>query len=166
MKNQNDLIFSIVFGGALTTLGAIGEPVIACFRGANEAGMKMVHLAMIFAPLAAMMVQMAISRAREFEADATGAQISGQPQALASALAKISQMAGRTLNIPAEKNPAAASMFIVNPLGGLRMDRLFATHPATEDRIARLMAIDGGTRERPSSIPRSGGQDDGPWGRG
>ncbi|WP_347140085.1 zinc metalloprotease HtpX [Paracoccus sp. SSK6] len=126
-------------------------------------------LAMIFAPLAAMMVQMAISRAREFEADATGAQICGQPQALASALAKISQMAGRTLNIPAERNPAAASMFIINPLNGLRMDRLFATHPATEDRIARLMAMTGNrgfAPERPSPIPRSGGRSDGPWRRG
>lgn len=125
-------------------------------------------LAMIFAPLAAMMVQMAISRAREFDADATGARISGQPQALASALAKISQLAGRTLNVPAEKNPAAASMFIVNPLNGLRMDRLFATHPATEDRIARLMAMNGraAMAERTSPIPRSGGRDDGPWGNG
>ena len=124
-------------------------------------------LAIIFAPLAAMMVQMAISRTREFEADATGARICGQPQALASALAKISRMAGRVLNIPAEKNPAAAAMFIVNPLGGLRMDRLFATHPATEDRIARLMAMNGRATmaERASSIPRSG-RDDGPWGRG
>lgn len=124
-------------------------------------------LAMIFAPLAAMMVQMAISRAREYEADATGAQISGQPQALASALARISQLAGRTLNIPAEKNPAAASLFIINPLNGLRMDSLFATHPPTEERIARLMAINGhgpAAAERRSPIPRSG-RDDGPWGR-
>ncbi|WP_374303030.1 zinc metalloprotease HtpX [Paracoccus sp. (in: a-proteobacteria)] len=122
-------------------------------------------LAMIFAPLAAMMVQMAISRAREYEADATGARISGQPRALASALARISQMAGRTLNIPAERNPAAASMFIVNPLNGLRMDRLFATHPSTEERIARLMAMDAGRPmvERASPIPRSG-RGDGPWG--
>ena len=124
-------------------------------------------LAMIFAPLAAMMVQMAISRTREFEADATGAQICGQPQALASALAKISQMAGRVLNIPAERNPAAAPMFIINPLGGLRMDRLFATHPATEDRIARLMAMEGppSVPERASPIPHAG-RNDGPWGRG
>lgn len=124
-------------------------------------------LAMIFAPLAAMMVQMAISRAREYEADATGAQICGQPRALASALARISQAAGRTLNIPAERNPAAASMFIINPLGALRMDRLFATHPPTEERIARLMGMTGpGAGERPSPIPRSGGRDGGPWGRG
>ena len=122
---------------------------------------------MIFAPLAAMMVQMAISRAREYEADATGAQISGQPQALASALAKIAQLAGRTLNIPAERNPAAASLFIINPLNGLRMDSLFATHPPTEERIARLMSMSGrGPKaERRSPIPRSG-RDDGPWGNG
>lgn len=108
-------------------------------------------LAMILAPLAATMVQMAISRAREFEADAEGARICGQPMALASALSRIAQMAGRTLNVPAEKNPASAAMFIINPLGGLRMDRLFATHPATEDRIARLRAMSG-----------TGAQ--GPWG--
>lgn len=98
-------------------------------------------LAMILAPLAATMVQMAISRAREYEADAEGARISGQPLALASALAKIAQTAGRTLNIPAEKNPASAAMFIINPLHAMRMDRLFTTHPPTEERIARLRAM-------------------------
>lgn len=106
-------------------------------------------VAMILAPLAATMVQMAISRAREFEADAEGARICGQPMALASALSRIAQMAGRTLNVPAEKNPASAAMFIINPLGGLRMDRLFATHPRTEDRIARLQAMAGGTANGP-----------------
>lgn len=110
-------------------------------------------LAMILAPLAATMVQMAISRAREFEADAEGARICGQPMALASALSRISQMAGRTVNVPAEKNPASAAMFIINPLGALRMDKLFATHPRTEDRIARLQAMAGGATQ-------------GPWGRG
>lgn len=98
-------------------------------------------LGAILAPLAATMVQMAISRAREYEADAEGARISGQPLALASALAKIAQMAGRTLNIPAEKNPASAAMFIINPLHAMRMDRLFTTHPPTEERIARLRAM-------------------------
>ena len=98
-------------------------------------------LAMVLAPLAATMVQMAISRAREYEADAEGARISGQPLALASALAKIAQMAGRTLNIPAEKNPASAALFIINPLHAMRVDRLFTTHPPTEERIARLRAM-------------------------
>lgn len=112
-------------------------------------------LAMILAPLAATMVQMAISRAREFEADAEGARICGQPMALASALGRISQMAGRTQNMAAERNPASAAMFIINPLSGLRMDKLFATHPPTEERISRLRAM---TRQ-------AAGSDQGPWGR-
>lgn len=129
-------------------------------------------LAMILAPLAAMMVQMAISRAREYEADATGARICGEPRALASALARISQAAGRSVNLPAERNPASAAMFIVNPLHALRADRLFTTHPPTEERIARLMAMDG-TAPRdsapaagPSRIPRTGAAPRTPWGRG
>jgi heat shock protein HtpX len=121
-------------------------------------------LAMILAPLAAAMVQMAISRAREYEADATGAAICGQPRALASALSRISAAAGRSVNVPAEKNPAAAAMFIINPLHALRADRLFATHPPTEERIARLMAMEGRApaAAAQSRIPQSGA----PWGRG
>lgn len=106
-------------------------------RGGGIAGI----LAMILAPMAAGLVQMAISRAREFEADRMAAEITGNPAALASALARIAQMAGREVNIPAERNPASAAMFIINPLGALRMDRLFATHPPTEARIARLNAM-------------------------
>lgn len=98
-------------------------------------------LMMILAPLAAGLVQMAISRTREFSADEGGADISGRPDALASALIKIAQAAGRTPNIPAEQNPASAALFIINPLAGLRMDRMFATHPSTEDRVARLRAM-------------------------
>ena len=98
-------------------------------------------LAMVLAPLAAGMVQMAISRSREYEADREGAAICGQPMALASALAKISRIAERTMNVPAERNPAAAAMFIINPLGALRMDNLFATHPPVEERIARLRTM-------------------------
>ncbi|MDO5622263.1 MAG: zinc metalloprotease HtpX [Paracoccus sp. (in: a-proteobacteria)] len=109
--------------------------------GRNRGGLLASILVMVLAPLSAGLVQMAISRAREYEADATGAEISGQPLALASALAKISNAAGRVLNEPAEQNPASASMFIINPLHGLRMDSLFRTHPATEDRIARLRAM-------------------------
>lgn len=140
----NMLMFSSMMGG----------------RDDNRGGGLATILAMIFAPIAAGLVQMAISRAREYEADRTGAQICGQPMALASALAKISRAAGQVVNIPAEKNPAAASMYIVNPLHALRMDRLFATHPATEDRIARLQAMTG--EPRTSRIPQSGGR--GPWG--
>ena len=107
----------------------------------NRGGGLGALLAMLLAPIAATMVQMAISRAREYEADAEGARISGQPLALASALSKIATMAGRTLNIPAERNPASAAMFIINPLHAMRMDRLFTTHPPTEERIARLRAM-------------------------
>ncbi|WP_312524769.1 zinc metalloprotease HtpX [Paracoccus sp. (in: a-proteobacteria)] len=106
-------------------------------RGSGIGGL----IAMIVAPIAAALVQMAVSRTREFEADRGGAEISGKPLALASALAKIATAAGRTVNIPAERNPASAAMFIINPLHALRADRLFATHPATEDRIARLQAM-------------------------
>ena len=142
----NMLMFSSMFGG----------------RDDNRGGGLAAILAMIFAPLAAGMVQMAISRTREYEADRTGAEICGQPMALAGALAKISRAAAQVVNIPAEKNPASASLFIVNPLHALRMDRLFATHPPTEDRIARLRALAGGGAVRASRVPASGRG--GPWG--
>ncbi len=99
-------------------------------------------LLMVFlAPLAAALVQMAISRTREYEADKDGAAISGDPMALASALNKISTMAKRTVNVAAERNPAMAHLYIANPLSGARMDNLFATHPAVENRIAQLQKI-------------------------
>ena len=150
----NMLMFSSMFGG----------------RDDNRGGGLAAILAMIFAPLAAGLVQMAISRTREYEADRTGAEICGQPMALASALAKISRAAGQVVNIPAERNPASASMFIINPLHALRMNRLFATHPSTEDRIARLRAMPGGRGNgggagvSPSRVPPSGGRGSGPWG--
>ena len=121
----NMLMFSSMFGG----------------RDDNRGGGLAALLAMIFAPIAAGMVQLAISRTRDYEADRLGAEISGPPLALAGALAKIARAAGRVVNIPAERNPASASMFIINPLHALRMDRLFATHPPTEERIARLQAM-------------------------
>ena len=85
---------------------------------------------------------------QNWRADRIGADICGQPMALASALAKISRAAGQVVNIPAERNPASASLFIINPLHALRMDRLFATHPAVEERIARLQAM-AGSRQGP-----------------
>ncbi len=93
---------------------------------------------MILAPLAAMLVQMAISRTREYAADRGGAEICGHPLWLASALAKIDAAAHGTENLQAEAHPATAHMFIINPLSGARMDNLFTTHPATENRIAAL----------------------------
>lgn len=158
-----------------TMAGAIammGNMMLFAGNREGRGGMFGGIIAMILAPMAAMMVQMAISRAREYEADATGAQISGKPRALASALSRIAQAAGRSVNLPAEKNPAAAAMFIINPLHAMRADRLFTTHPPTEERIARLMAMDG-TAPRgpapaaaPSRIPRAGGKPRKPWGRG
>jgi len=101
-------------------------------------------LVMLLAPLAASLIQMAISRAREFEADRGGAEISGEPQALASALQKIHRIAQGIPLETAERHPETAQMMIMNPLsaGGLR--GLFSTHPATEERVARLLAMSPG----------------------
>ncbi|MGA0540870.1 zinc metalloprotease HtpX [Neotabrizicola sp. VNH66] len=96
---------------------------------------------MILAPLAAGMVQMAISRSREYEADRLGAEISGNPGALASALQKIEALARQRINPAAERNPAVAHMFIINPLNGRGADNLFSTHPSTANRVAALMRM-------------------------
>jgi heat shock protein HtpX len=95
----------------------------------------------ILAPLAASLIQMAISRAREFEADRGGATISGDPQALASALDKIHRYAAGIPFAAAEAHPATAQMMIMNPLHGGGLANLFSTHPPTEERIARLMQM-------------------------
>jgi heat shock protein HtpX len=92
----------------------------------------------IVAPLAAMLVQMAVSRAREFEADATGARLAGRSWGLAQALEKL-EIASHA--VPMQANPATAHLFIVNPLTGQSLMRLFSTHPPVEDRIARLRAL-------------------------
>ena len=98
-------------------------------------------LVMLLAPLAASLIQMAISRSREFEADRGGAEISGDPQALASALQKIQAYAHSTPLEAAERNPATAQMMIINPLSGGGLRGMFSTHPATEERVERLMAM-------------------------
>ncbi|MFW5500163.1 MULTISPECIES: zinc metalloprotease HtpX [unclassified Maridesulfovibrio] len=97
-------------------------------------------LVAILAPIAASLIQMAISRSREYLADSTGAQISNDPKALASALYKLDASAR---NIPMDANPATENMFIVNPFSGGNMAKWFSTHPSTEDRIARLMSMAG-----------------------
>ena len=89
----------------------------------------------ILAPLAAMVVQMAISRSREYEADRVGATIAGNPLWLATALEKIAAVAQRIDNVQAENNPATAHLFIINPLHAHKRDSLFSTHPATANRI-------------------------------
>lgn len=95
----------------------------------------------ILAPLAAAMLQMALSRTREYEADRGGAEISGDPRALASALEKIQRYAAGTPMPTAEAHPETASMMILNPLSGRGMASLFSTHPPTEERIRRLLAM-------------------------
>ena len=123
-------------------------------------------LMLVLAPLAAMIVQMAISRTREYAADNLGARISGRPDALASALVKISSVAEAVPNDTAESHPATAPLFIVNPLSRRGMDNLFSTHPSTENRVAALerlsheMGLGGfGPSRRVTSSARSG-----PWG--
>ncbi|MEQ1617069.1 MAG: zinc metalloprotease HtpX [Terricaulis sp.] len=116
-------------------------------------------LIMLLAPLAASLVQMAISRAREYEADRLGAEIGGDPEALASALQKIEAYARQRLNIDAERNPAMAHLFIINPLAGRGADNLFSTHPNTKNRIAQLAEL-----ARRSGRPTIATAAEGPWG--
>jgi heat shock protein HtpX len=104
-------------------------------RGTNPIALI---LTVILAPLAAMLIQMAVSRSREYQADASGAELTRNPTGLASALAKLGQ-ASRM--VPMDVNPATAHLFIVNPLSGRSLSNLFATHPPLEDRIARLRAM-------------------------
>ena len=121
--------------------------------------------AMILAPLAASLVQMAISRSREYEADRGGAEICGNPLWLASALGKLESLArGGVINEPAERNPATAHMFIVNPLSGSGFASLFSTHPSMEDRIARLQQMAGAMPAGNAYAPSRGGTASGPWG--
>jgi len=153
VKNRDTLTMTITgtLAGAISMLAQFG----LFFGGGNNRNNPLGGigaLLMVFlAPLAAALVQMAISRTREYEADRGGAEISGRPMALASALVKISDAAGRTVNIPAERNPAMAHLYIFNPLSGGGMDNLFATHPAVENRIAQLqqIAAEMGGRESP-----------------
>ncbi len=140
IKNRDTLTMTVT----ATIAGAIGLIAnFALFFGGNrERGGMLAALAVaILAPIAAGLVQMAISRAREYEADRIGAEILGDPRPLASALAKIAGGARRIRSRQAEDNPAMAHLFIINPLHGERADNLFSTHPATQNRIDRLMAM-------------------------
>ena len=188
IQNRDTLIMTITatLAGAISMLGNFAL-FFGSGRNNNPIGMIGVIIAMIVAPFAAMIVQMAISRTREYSADRRGAEICGRPDWLAGALAKIAQAAGRSVNEPAERNPATAHMFIINPLNGQRADNLFSTHPDTQNRIDALMAMVPGPgdsvvpasapeaaeppRRRSSGVPRtskrwgrSDGGDGGPWG--
>ena len=160
VKNRDTLTMTIT----ATLAGAIG--MLANFamffrpsgndnRGPGVIGSIAI---MILAPLTAMLVQMAISRSREYEADRLGAEIAGQPLWLASALDKLHRGAEAIPNYEAERNPATAHLFIVNPLSGQGADNLFSTHPSMENRIARLEAMAGEVAAAPRRRVR------GPWG--
>ena len=112
--------------------------------------------------MAAMLVQMAISRTREYAADREGAMIAQSPRSLASALQKIDAMAHRNPHIAQQSaDPAMAHLFIINPLSGGRMDNLFSTHPATENRVSELMKLDSTAPEPVAAQPKRAS---GPWG--
>jgi len=168
IKNRDTLTMTITatLAGAISALAQFG----LFFGGGNNRDNPLGGigaLLMVFlAPLAAMIVQMAVSRTREYEADKDGAAISGDPLALASALDKIASLAGRQVNVAAERNPAMAHMYIVNPLNGARMDNLFSTHPDTGNRIAALQRLaaemsvdDKGRHSQPRPRPASSGRD-------
>ncbi|HEX2590059.1 MAG TPA: zinc metalloprotease HtpX [Rhizomicrobium sp.] len=121
----------------------------------NPLGFVGVLLVSLLAPVAAMLVQMAISRSREFEADREGAVISGRPLWLASALERIEDNAQQIVNPQAEANPATAHMFIINPLSGGMLSGLFASHPSTAERIARLKAMTADAGQAPKPGPWS-----------
>ncbi len=157
VKNRDTLIMAVAatIAGAISMLANFGM-FMPRDRDSNANPISMLAM-MILAPLGAMIVQMAVSRTREYAADRTGAEISGKPLALASALRRIEASARGIPNDAAEANPAMAHVFIINPLhGGLR-DNLFSTHPATENRIAALQEMAGQSpvQEAPAS---------GPWG--
>ncbi len=143
VKNRDTLIMTITatLAGALSMLANF-----SLFFGGNRnnpLGIVGVLLMMILAPLAAMLVQMAISRSREYEADRIGSEICGHPLWLASALERLETAARQIDNVAAERNPATAHMFIVNPLHAHKVDSLFSTHPSTANRVARLRQMAG-----------------------
>lgn len=143
VKNRDTLTMTVT----ATIAGAIAALAnFALFFGGGDdrerpGGVIGTLALMILAPMAAGLVQMAISRSREYEADRVGAEIAGDPNALASALQKIEAYAKRIHNPTAERNPASGQLFIINPLAGRGADNLFSTHPATSNRVRALMDL-------------------------
>ncbi|MGM0586081.1 MAG: zinc metalloprotease HtpX [Pseudomonadota bacterium] len=179
IRNRDTLIMTIAatVGGAISLLAQFGL-FFGGGRDRSPFGLIGVLAAALFAPFAAMLIQMLISRTREYAADRAGAEISGDPLALASALGRIAGGGRKNVMESAERDPATAHMFIVNPLAGRGADSLFSTHPAVENRIAALRALaqetgrgggapsrsrpvspEGRVRETRSRVPRAG---DGP----
>jgi heat shock protein HtpX len=181
VKNRDTLTMTVTatVAGAISALANFA----LIFGGDRErpGGIVGTLALMLLAPMAAALVQMAISRSREYEADRVGAEIAGDPQALASALQKIEAHARRIMNPTAERNPASAQLFIINPLAGKGADNLFSTHPATGNRVRALMELAQrmGAPVRPlspvpepmvptspvgTSVPATPGARRGPWG--
>ncbi len=145
VKHRDTLISTIsaTIAGAISSIGTFG---MLFGGGRSDSGERSVSpvvamLMMFLAPMAASLIQMAISRSREFEADRVGAEISRDPKALASALEKIHHYAHQIANPTAEAHPETGQMMIINPLSGVSFDSLFSTHPKTAERVARLMAM-------------------------
>lgn len=172
VKNHDTLIMTVTatIAGAISMLANFAFFFGGNRENNNPLGFVGVIVAAIVAPLAAMLVQMAISRTREYAADRLGAEICGDPIWLASALHKIAGGAARIHNPDAERNPATAHMFIINPLSGERMDNLFSTHPNTENRIAALRELASSANFGASAAPMRKGfdtrQPSGPWSEG
>jgi heat shock protein HtpX len=168
IRNHDTLTMTITatIAGAISMLAQFGMFFGGGNRNNNGVGLIGTLAMVILAPIAAMLVQMAISRTREYSADNIGAHIAGGTDGLASALVKISNAAHHVENDTAERNPATAHLFIINPLSGHRMDNLFSTHPSTENRIAALNEL---SRELGGGIGSTRGDytprpADGPWG--
>ena len=179
IRNRDTLTMTITatIAGAISMLAQFGMFFGGGHRDSSHGLGVIGTLAMvILAPIAAMLVQMAISRTREYAADNLGAHIAGRTDGLSSALIKISNAAHQIPNETAEQNPATAHLFIVNPLSGQGMDNLFSTHPSTENRIAALQGLArelgqgsygsrrGSAPQRPDSPGGSTGGSRGPWG--
>jgi len=169
VKNRDTLTMTITatIAGAISALANF-----AMFFGGGrdrEGGFIGAIAIALLAPIAAALVQMAVSRTREYEADRVGAEIAGDPHALASALQKIERYArGGVVNPDAERNPATAHMFIINPLSGRGADNLFSTHPNTVNRVKALMelGVRMGVRPRANAVPLTAAARGpaGPWG--
>jgi heat shock protein HtpX len=178
VKNRDTLTMTVAatIAGAISMLANFGMLFGGGRRSEGGGGIVSTLVAIIVAPIAAALIQMAISRSREYVADHDGAEICGHPLWLASALQKIESAARQIPNEQAEQHPASASLYIINPLTGVGMDNLFSTHPNTENRITalQLQARDMGQMQwpegQPAEMPPAHGTgasgEDGPWNGG
>ncbi|TDR94935.1 zinc metalloprotease HtpX [Enterovirga rhinocerotis] len=164
IKNRDTLLMTVTatLAGAISTVAQFGFMFGGRSDGRSHPIMGL--LTMLLAPIAAAIIQFAISRSREYVADRDGGLISGRPDALASALLKLEAAARGTLNVSAEQHPATAPLFIVNPLAGGGIDNMFSTHPSTQNRVAALqqLAAEMGRAGGGFAAPRPGS---GPWSR-